>query len=102
MFNPLNQRGNCALKCDDSEKMMKYEAGDFLGNGGTTVCCCMPMIQMPTLPPLPSIPSLPLPSLPVLPSFEDTDFDTSDPTNAPKCIYPWTDVLKGELTILHS
>ena len=101
VFNPLNQRGNCALKCGDDEKMIKYEAGGFLGMGGNTVCCCVAKLEMPTLPPLPSIPSLPLPSLPILPSFEDTDSDPSDPTCAPKCVYPWTDILKGELDVLH-
>lgn len=105
VFSPLNKNGKCELMCAANEKKVTYNVGGMLGIGGHDACCCLPTLEMPTLPPLPSIPSLPLPSIPslsipsipMLPSFDDTDSDPAYPSKAPKCVYPWTDVLKGEL-----
>lgn len=103
VFDPLNRRGNCDLKCKDNEKKMKYNVGGFFGIGGSPVCCCVVTIEMPTLPPLPSIPSIPIPTIPSIPmpsiegpSFDDIDYDISDRSLAPQCVFSFADLLHSK------
>ena len=119
----MNQHGSCELKCGDDWEMKRYNTGGLLGIDGVIglgheVCCCAPKLVLPTLPTLPSItlpslelpsipsialpsiPSLPaveLPSVPLGPSFDDTEFDPSDHSHAPKCVYLFADLLKSNI-----
>ena len=62
----------------------------------------LPSFELPSIPSiaLPSSPSLPaveLPSVPLGPSFDDTEFDPSDHSHAPKCVYLFADLLKSNI-----
>ena len=104
----MNLHGNCGLKCADNEEKKKYKVGGLLGVGnllglGREVCCCIPARDKVTLPQLPSIelPSIALPSIELpsigAPSFDDIDYNPSDRSLAPHCVYPLTDLLHSKL-----